>query len=73
MHELGEILLIDDIVTRGATFLGAANRLIDALPHAHIRAFAIMRTISEPSAFVHIRDPRIGTIQLRNNEAYRIP
>jgi predicted amidophosphoribosyltransferase len=46
-----EILLVDDIVTRGATFIGAANRLADVFPQTHIRAFAAMRTISDPSEF----------------------
>jgi predicted amidophosphoribosyltransferase len=68
-----EILLIDDIVTRGATLLGAANRLIDTFPDAHIRAFAMMRTMSGPSIFDRITDPCIGWIELRGNDTYRTP
>ena len=34
LFEPKEILLIDDIVTRGATILGAANKLIDVFPEA---------------------------------------
>lgn len=60
-----EILLVDDIVTRGATLLGAANRLAEAFPAARIRAFAAMRTISDPSEFIATYEPRSGTIEHR--------
>lgn len=60
-----EILLVDDIVTRGATLLGAANRLADAFPNTRIRAFAAMRTISNPNEFTKLYDPCVGTITLQ--------
>jgi len=41
------IVLIDDILTRGHTFLGAAWRLHEAFPETKIVAFAAMRTISK--------------------------
>jgi len=68
-----EILLVDDIVTRGATLLGSASRLADAFPEAHIRAFAAMRTISNPSEFNQLYDPCVGTIDLRASGAIRRP
>lgn len=68
-----EILLVDDIVTRGATLLGAANRLIDAFPKARIRAFAAMRTISTPEEFCDIYDPCTGDIQFGGNDSFRSP
>jgi predicted amidophosphoribosyltransferase len=68
-----EILLIDDIVTRGATLIGAANRLADAFPNAKIRAFAAMRTISNPNDFKDMYDPCKGTIDLFGTAAYRTP
>jgi hypothetical protein len=73
LDEPTEILLIDDIVTRGATLLGAANKLADAFPHARIRALVAMRTISTPSVFVRINEPCIGTIALSNDETFRNP
>lgn len=60
-----DIVLIDDIVTRGATLLGAANRLADVFPKTRIRAFAAMRTIGNPSEFNDVYDPCIGKIELR--------
>jgi len=63
--EPDEILLIGDVVTRGHTFLGAASRLFSAYPNAHIRAFAAIRTMSNPSDFKKLYDPCTGTITFR--------
>lgn len=61
-----EILLIDDVVTRGSTVMGAANILRDAFPETTIRAFAIMRTQSNPNRFNQLIDPCVGNIELRS-------
>lgn len=63
--EVDEIILIDDIITRGATLIGAANRLTEAFPATNIRAFAAMRTVSNPDEFKNLIDPQKGTITLR--------
>jgi predicted amidophosphoribosyltransferase len=68
-----EIVLIDDIITRGATAMGAANKLADAFPAARIRVFAAMRTISPPDIFKNTLDPCIGTIDLRGADTFRRP
>ena len=68
-----EILLVDNIVTRGATLIGIANKLADIFPNARIRGFAAMRTISDPSRFVKINDPFTGIIQLVGDDAFRDP
>ena len=60
-----QILLVDDIITRGATLLGAANRLAEVLPTARIRAFVGMATISDSSDFVALFKPLIGRVQYR--------
>ena len=60
-----EVVLVDDVVTRGATLLGATNRLADVFPQTRIRAFAAMRTISDPSDFSKVYGPCTGTITLR--------
>jgi predicted amidophosphoribosyltransferase len=60
-----KFVLIDDLVTRGATSLGAANRLLEVFPKAQVRAFAAMRTISVPSEFTNMYDPQVGTIEYR--------
>ncbi len=73
LSEPSEILLVDDIVTRGATFIGVANKLLDVFPKAHIRCFAAMRTMTPPSNFVKINDPCMGIIQLVGDDAFRDP
>ena len=73
LDELSEVLLVDDIVTRGATMLGAANTLADEFPSANIRVFAAMRTISNPNEFANIIDPCKGTIELVGSNTFRNP
>jgi predicted amidophosphoribosyltransferase len=60
-----KILLIDDVITRGSTLLGAANRLSDVFPNTPIHAFAAVRTINSPQEFSQIFDPCIGKVTLR--------
>ncbi len=68
-----EIILIDDVITRGATTLGAVNKLVDAFPNARIRVFAVIRTISNPDEFSEIIQPRTGTILLLGDNTQRNP
>jgi predicted amidophosphoribosyltransferase len=63
-----EILIVDDVITRGATICGAANRLIEAFPDARIRAFAAMRTVSNPSEFQNPWQPTTGIIRYRETQ-----
>lgn len=73
LFEPKEIVVVDDVVTRGSTFLGAVNRLAEAFPNAKIRAFAVMRSISDAEDFVDIVDPRIGKITMFFNTPQRNP
>lgn len=69
-----EIVLVDDVVTRGATLLGCANRLADAFPQCCIRAFVAMRTISNPNEFESVYSPCTGTIDLHETgDTFRRP
>lgn len=65
IHEPKVITLVDDVVTRGSTLLAAASRLNEAYPRVEIRAFAAMRTVSNPEELTRIRDPRLEVIRLR--------
>ena len=69
-----QITLIDDIVTRGHTLMGAANRLAEVFPDARVCGFAAMRTAS-PSDFKSVYDPQSGTIRYREqtNDTIRRP
>lgn len=69
-----EIVLVDDVVTRGATLLGCANRLADAFPECRIRAFAAMRTISNSDEFENVYSPCNGTIdRWASGDTFRRP
>lgn len=68
-----KITLVDDIITRGAQAMGAAWTLWDARPTVELRAFAAMRTVSDPAGFSALLDPRSGRITLRHEECFRRP
>lgn len=61
------LVLVDDVVTAGATLLGCANKLNAAFPDTPIRAVTAARTISDGSRFRTTIDPTFGTIVLREN------
>jgi hypothetical protein len=65
LSEPSNILLIDDIVTRGATLLGSASRVAEVFPSAQICAFAVMRAITSEGDFVKEYCPIVGKIHLR--------
>lgn len=67
------ILLVDDVVTRGATLVGTAGRIQEAYPGVPIRAFAAMRAISEPEHFRALVDPVVGVITRKGASTHREP
>lgn len=42
----GRVVIVDDVVTRGATMLAAISALSDAIPGAQVEGFALFRTQS---------------------------
>ena len=64
--ELNEVILIDDVITRGSTLIAAANKLIDIFPKIKIESFAAIRTISNPLEFRNWFNPVEGTITFRS-------
>ena len=64
--ELNEVILIDDVITRGSTLIAAANKLIDSFPKIKIESFAAIRTISNPLEFRNWFNPVEGTITFRS-------
>jgi hypothetical protein len=64
LNEPESILLVDDVVTRGATLLGGANRIAEVYPKARMAAFAALRTVSNPRDFVRVYEPANGYITL---------
>jgi hypothetical protein len=70
---LREVLLIDDVVTKGRTLLAAAWRLQEAFPDAHVRAFALLRTMGLAPDVSRLLDPCAGEIKWWAGDAYRDP
>lgn len=67
------ILLVDDIVTKGATLLGSASCLRDAFPEARFAAFAAMRTLGLQPDIEELVAPCIVTIRRDGRDADRRP
>jgi hypothetical protein len=62
-----KVVLVDDIVTRGSTFLGCSWKIRESFPFANIFAFAVMRTVSMSSIFKNVIAPCRGTITYRKD------
>ncbi|MFI4888976.1 MAG: phosphoribosyltransferase [Steroidobacterales bacterium] len=67
------VLLVDDVVTKGRTLLAAAARLEQVFPQAHIRAFALLRTMSLVSEIDSVVQPCVGEIRWCRGDARRCP
>jgi len=67
------IVLVDDVVTKGRTLLAAAARLHERLPHADIRAFALIRTLGFAPCMDHLIEPSHGCIRWLAGDAFREP
>lgn len=73
--ELGprpKLLLVDDVITRGATVLAASSVLLDEIPDAVVVAFAVVRTNSD-SPEASLLSPRKGWVRLRGEATFRRP
>jgi len=71
LFEPEEILLIDEVITQGATILGCANLLRDIFPKSNIQAFAAVRVISDAINFEKFYKPCEGTVNLLANGGTR--
>ena len=67
------ILLVDDIVTKGATLLGSAWRLHETFPVARLTAFAAMRTLGLQPDIEALVAPCTGVIRRAGSDADRRP
>jgi hypothetical protein len=68
-----EIVLIDDVVTKGRTLLAAAFRLRQSFPDSQIRAFALVRTLGLIPDVRRVFDPCTGEIRWNGRDAQREP
>jgi hypothetical protein len=68
-----QLTLVDDVITRGRTVLGAAARLREAFPAAEVRAFALLRTLARGEPLLRILDPCEGEVRWISADARRVP
>ena len=66
------LVLVDDIVTRGSSFVGVLPHLAAAFPGIPIHCFALLRTISQ-GEIASILDPVAGRITYRQGHLHRGP
>ncbi len=58
------ILLVDDVVTKGAAIMGAAEAISTAMPACEITAFALVRTMGLVADIENLVEPCVGTIRI---------
>jgi hypothetical protein len=68
-----KVTLIDDVVTRGAQLFGAAWKIWSVRPDVEVRAFAVIRTVSDAKDFSSLDAPCTGRIEWRDEECRRRP
>jgi hypothetical protein len=68
-----DIILVDDVITKGRTLVAAAMRLREAFPTAAIRAFTLVRTMGFVPDVERLFDPCQGAIRWNGQDAYRDP
>lgn len=68
-----KIVLVDDVITKGRTLLGAAARLRTLLPSAEVRAFALIRTEGFAHHIERLEQPCHGVIRWTGSDARREP
>jgi len=73
VREMSTLVLIDDVITRGRTLLAAAARLRSKLPHADIRAFALIRTLGFVQQLDRVTEVCHGIVRWGAGDAQREP
>jgi len=66
------ITLVDDVVTRGASFVGLTGRLEEAFPGLVVRSFALVRTMSYGDVQA-VLDPAEGSVTFTGGVLRRQP
>lgn len=59
------VLVVDDVITRGAVGLAAVSLLKNRMPDSEISLFAMIRTVSDPADFQQILEPVSGVVALQ--------
>jgi hypothetical protein len=68
-----DIVLVDDVVTKGRTLVAGALRMREVFPNATIRALALIRTRGLVNEVNRLFDPCVGMIRWDGRDARREP
>jgi orotate phosphoribosyltransferase-like protein len=71
--DLERVLVVDDVVTRGAMLLASVSRVAEACPGVPVQAFGLVRTVSNVEEFEAVLHPVTGLIRLVGEETQRRP
>jgi predicted amidophosphoribosyltransferase len=72
-EQLSKVILVDDVITKGRTLLAAAGRVRDVLPHADVRAFALIRTLGRSASLERLVQECQGVVKWSAGDARRDP
>jgi len=67
------VVLVDDVITRGSTLMGAYWRLLETHPSADVRAFTVARTLSHVDRIEDVKDPWVGEVRWEHERLHRTP
>jgi len=67
-----DLTVVDDVITRGSSFIGVTPRLQAAFPYATLRYFALLRP-SDEDPFETTIDPVSGQITYQQDRLDRVP
>jgi len=73
LDQPAKITIVDDIVTKGATLIAAASRVVEAFPGAQVRVFALVRTMGLVAEIERMGAPCRGLITFDGHDADRRP
>jgi hypothetical protein len=67
-----KVTIVDDVITRGSTFIGMSPHVAARFPDLDIRCFAMVRTMSGGDVEA-LEAPVIGSIRYSGNYLHREP
>ena len=67
------ITLVDDVITKGNTCLGAASALKEAFPQVEVQVFALVRTLGLQPDIERVLEPCVGMVTAYGDAADREP
>ena len=72
LFDQNKITIVDDVITRGSTFIGMSPHVVAGFSDYDIRCFAMVRTISDQDVD-RLEAPVVGSIHYSGNYLHREP